>query len=76
MNRKIIIRSNDFDREIFIFLKEVVADMPIEWDYDAISRIRDTVIDTFEKMGIVLEIDERLESSIGKRRTEGRMNVK
>jgi hypothetical protein len=29
------------------------------------------VIDAFEKMGIVLEIDERLESSIGKRLAEG-----
>ncbi len=76
MNRKIIIHSDDFDREIFIFLKEVVADMPIDWDYDAIGRIRDTVINAFQKMGIVLEIDERLQSSIGKRRTEGRMNVK
>ena len=71
MNPKIIIRSDDFDREIFIFLKEVVVDMPIDWDYDAIGRIRDTVIEAFEKMGIMLEIDERPESSIGKRWVEG-----
>ena len=71
MNPKIIIRSDDFDREIFIFLKEVVVDMPIDWDYDAIGRIRDTVIDAFIKMGIILEIDERPESSIGKRWVEG-----
>ena len=71
MNRKIIIHSDDFDKEIFIFLREVVADMPIDWDDEAIGRIRNTVIDAFEKMGIILEIDERLQSSIGKRWAEG-----
>ena len=71
MNRKIIIHSDDFDKEIFIFLREVVVDMPIEWDYDAIGRIRDTVIDALKKMGIVLEIDARLESSIGRRLAKG-----
>jgi len=45
--------------------------MPIEWDYDAIGRIRDTVIDALKKMGIVLEIDARLESSIGRRLAKG-----
>jgi hypothetical protein len=71
MNRKIIIHSDDFDKEIFIFLREVVADMPIDWDHGAIGRIRNTVIDAFEKMGIILEIDERLQSSIGERWLEG-----
>ena len=71
MNRKIIIHSDDFDKEIFIFLREVVADMPIDWDHEAIGRIRNTVIDAFEKMGIILEIDERLQSSFGKRWVEG-----
>ncbi len=71
MNRKIIIHSDDFDKEIFIFLREVVADMPIDWDHEAIGRIRNTVIDAFKKMGIILEIDERLQSSIGKRWAEG-----
>jgi hypothetical protein len=71
MNRKIIIHSDDFDKEIFIFLREVVADMPIDWDHEAIGWIRNTVIDAFEKMGIVLEIDERLQSSIGERWLEG-----
>jgi hypothetical protein len=71
MNRKIIIHSDDFDKEIFIFLREVVADMPIDWDHEAIGWIRNTVIDAFEKMGIVLEIDKRLQSSIGERWLEG-----
>jgi hypothetical protein len=71
MNRKIIIHSDDFDKEIFIFLRGVVADMPIDWDHEAIGRIRNTVIDAFKKMGIILEIDERLQSSFGKRWVEG-----
>jgi len=32
MNRKIIIKADDLDREIFSFLKEVEVDMPIDWD--------------------------------------------
>ena len=71
MNRKIIIQSDDFDKEIFIFLREVVADMPIDWDHEAMGRIRNTVIDAFKKMGIILEIDERLQPSFGKRWVEG-----
>jgi len=71
MNRKIIIHSDDFDKEIFSFLREVVADMPIDWDHEAIGRIRNTVIDAFKKMGILLEIDEQLQSSISKRWVEG-----
>ncbi len=71
MNRKIIIHSDDFDKEIFSFLREVVVDMPVDWDHEAIGRIRNTVIDAFKKMGIMLEIDGRLQSSIGKRWVEG-----
>jgi len=44
MKRKIIIESGDFNREIFYFLNEVGADMPIEWDIEASDRIRSTVI--------------------------------
>jgi hypothetical protein len=71
MNRKIIIQSDDFDKEIFSFLREVVADMPVDWDREAIGWIRNTVIDAFEKMGVMLEIDGRLQSPIGKRWVEG-----
>ena len=62
MNRKIIINSNDFNREIFSFLKEVGADIPIDWNIEALDRIRNAVIEAFEKMGFTLEIDERLQS--------------
>ena len=71
MNRKIIIQSGDFDKEIFSFLREVVADMPVDWDDEAIGRIKDTVIDAFEKMGIILEIDERPQPTLGRRWVEG-----
>jgi hypothetical protein len=62
MKRKIIIKSDDFNREIFSFLKEVGADMPIDWNIEAIDRIRDAVIEAYGKMGVTLEIDNRLRS--------------
>ena len=49
MNRKIIIQSDDFNREIFSFLKEVGADMPMDCNIEALERIKDAVIGTFEK---------------------------
>jgi hypothetical protein len=71
MNRKIIIQSDDFDKEIFSFLREVVADMPVDWDHETIGWIRNTVIDAFEKMGITLEIDDRPQSLFSRRWVEG-----
>lgn len=71
MNRKIIIQSDDFDKEIFSFLREVVAGMPVHWDHEAIGRIRNTVIDAFKKMGITLEIDERSQPLFSRRWGEG-----
>ena len=62
MRRKIIIKSNDFNREISSFLKEVGADMPIDWNIEALDRIRNAVIEAYEKMGVTLEIDDRLQS--------------
>ena len=62
MNRKIIIKSDDFDKEIFSFLKEVGADMPLDWNIEALDWIKNVVIETFEKMGVTLEIDDRLQS--------------
>jgi hypothetical protein len=62
MNQKIIIKSDDFSREIFSFLKEVGADMPIDWNLEALDRIRNAVIEAFEKMGVTLEVDDRLQS--------------
>ena len=74
MNKKIIITSDDFSREIFSFLKEVGADMPIDWDMEALDRIRDAVIEAFEKMGVTLEIDGRLESISSSYLTKRRWN--
>ena len=62
MKRKIIINSNDFNREISSFLKEVGADMPIDWNIEALDRIRNAVIEAYETMGVTLEIDDRLQS--------------
>ncbi len=59
MNRKIIIRAEDFNKEILSFLAEVGADMPIGWDNEVLCRVRNTVIEVYEKMGVTLEIDER-----------------
>ena len=62
MKRKIIIKSNDFNREMLSFLKDVGADMPIHWNIEALDRIRNAVIEAYEKMGVTLEIDDRLQS--------------
>jgi hypothetical protein len=62
MKRKIIIRSDDFNREILSFLTKVGADMPLEWNIEALDRIRNAVIEAYEKMGVTLEIDDRLQS--------------
>jgi hypothetical protein len=63
MNRKIIIRLDDYNREILSLLKEVGADMPIDWNVEPLDRIRNAVIEAFEKMGVTLEIDDRLQST-------------
>lgn len=62
MNRKIIIKSDDFNKEIFSFLKEVGADTPMDWNIKALDRIKNAVIEIFEKMGVTLEIDDRFQS--------------
>ncbi len=62
MNRKIIIKSFDFDREISSFLKQVGADMPMDLKIETLDRIRNAVIEAFENMGVTLEIDDRLQS--------------
>ncbi len=62
MNRKIIIKSDDFDKEICSFFKQVGADMPMDWNIEALERLKDAVIGTFEKMGVTLEIDDRFQS--------------
>ena len=68
MNRKIIIKADDFDKEIRSFLREIGADMPIDWNINALNSVRKAAIEAFEKMGVTLEIDEPLQPSFyGKR---------
>jgi len=62
MNRKIIIKSDDLNKEIFSFLKEIGADMPMDWNIEALYRIKNAVIETFGRMGVTLEIDDRFQS--------------
>ena len=59
MNRKIIIKSDDFNKDIFSFLKEVGANMPMDWNIEALEGLKDAVIGTLKKMGVTLEIDDR-----------------
>jgi hypothetical protein len=56
MNRKIIIKADDFDKEIRSFLMEIGADMPIDWNIEAIDYVRNAVIKAFENMSVTLEI--------------------
>jgi hypothetical protein len=62
MDRKIIIKTNDLDREIHSLLSEVGADMPVNWDSNALVPVRDAVIEAFRRMGVILDVDERLET--------------
>ena len=64
MDRKIIISTEDFDREIYSFLTEVSADMPVNWAPNALALVRDAVIEAFGKMGVSLEIEERLNTPL------------
>lgn len=62
MDRKIILKSGDFDREILSFFKKVGADIPLHWDKEVLERIKKAVIDTFAEMGVILEIDDNLQA--------------
>jgi hypothetical protein len=62
MNRKIIIKSGDFDREILFFLREIGAGIPIDWDNETLDRVRNAAIEAFERMGVGLEIDDQVQS--------------
>jgi hypothetical protein len=60
MNRKIIIKTDDLDKEIRTFLGDVGADMPIDWDVEALDQVKNAVIGAFKKMGVRIEVDDRL----------------
>jgi hypothetical protein len=62
MDRKIIIKTKDLDREIHSLLSEVGADMPINWDSNALAPVRDAVVEAFRRMGVMLDVDERIET--------------
>jgi len=64
MSRKIIIKTDDLDREIRSFLGDVGADMPIDWDAEALDRVKNAVVEAFKKMGVGFEIDDRLPVSV------------
>lgn len=52
----------DLNREIYSFLTEVGADMPIDWNNEALDRVRNAVVEAFGKMGVTLQIDDRPQS--------------
>ncbi len=60
MGRKIIIRTDDFDKEVRSFLGDVGADMPIDWNVEALDRVKNAVIEAFKKMGVKIEVDDWL----------------
>ena len=59
MTRKIIIKTDDFDKETRSFLREVGADMPVEWTLEALDQVKNSVIEAFKKMGVGIEVDPR-----------------
>ena len=61
MNRKIIIRAKDLDKEIRSFLTQVGADIPVDWTGNALALVRDAVIEAYDKMRITIEVDECLQ---------------
>ncbi len=64
MDRKIIIRMEDFNREIYFFLTEIMAGMPMDLNIEALGVVRNAVIRAFEKMQITVEIDDRFSSQL------------
>jgi hypothetical protein len=61
MNRKIIIRVKDLDKEICSFLTQVGGDIPIDWSSNALALVRVAAVEAYDKMGITLEVDECLQ---------------
>jgi len=63
MDRKIIIRLSDFNKEIYSFLMGIGADNSLDWNIGALDQVRHAVVDAFGKMGVTLEVDDELEPS-------------
>ncbi|MGZ6209433.1 MAG: hypothetical protein ACXWL9_04715 [Syntrophales bacterium] len=64
MSRKIIIKTDHLDKEIRSFLGDVGADMPIDQGIEALDQVKGAVVEAFRKMGIRIEIDDRLPASV------------
>lgn len=64
MGRKIIIKTDDFDKEVRSFLGDVGADVPVDWDIEALAQVKSAVIGAFKKMGVRVEVDDRLPASV------------
>jgi hypothetical protein len=64
MDRKIIIKMEDLTKEIYSFLAEVGAGMPMDWNTEALDHVRNAAIEAYENMGVTLEIDERSQSHL------------
>jgi hypothetical protein len=71
MSRKIIIKTGDLDKEIRSFLGDVGADMPIDWDIEALDQVKSAVVEAFKKMGIKIEVDDRLPVSVNQLEVQG-----
>jgi len=63
MSRKIIIKTDDLDKEIRSFLRDVGADMPIDWNVEALDQVKNAVIEAFKKMGVGIEVEDRRSAS-------------
>ena len=59
MDRKIIIKMEDLTKEIYSFLEEVGAGIPMNWNTEALDSVRNAAIEAYEKMGVRLEVDKR-----------------
>jgi hypothetical protein len=66
MSRKIIIKTDDLDKEIRSFLGDVGADMLIDWDIEALDQVKNAVVEAFKKMGVRIEVDDRLPASVNR----------
>jgi len=72
MDRKIIIKMEDLTKEIHSFLAEVGAGMPVDWDTEALDRVRNAAIEAYEKMGVKLEVDDQSQSRLSQFPSLGR----
>ena len=51
MDRKIILKVEEFDGKIHSLPGEVSTEMPLNWDAEVLAAVRNAVIEAFGKMG-------------------------